>query len=203
MQWQQRLAGAAQQAQQAGKLGGGLARLIEHLLQPQLPWQMLLARFLSHSARDDFSFHRPSRREGEFIRPSLRSQQVDLVVALDSSGSIMQPELDCFLAEINALKGQVRARVTLLACDAAIDPGAPWIFEPWETLQLPKQFEGGGGTDFRPVFEWIEQQGVDPQLLVYFTDAEGPFPRHPPEYPVLWLIKGREPVPWGERIQLN
>ena len=47
MQWRQRLAGAAQQALQAGKLGGNMARLVEHLLQPQLPWRMLLARYMT------------------------------------------------------------------------------------------------------------------------------------------------------------
>ena len=35
------------------------------------------------------------------------------------------------------------------------------------------------------------------------TDAEGEFPRQAPAYPVLWLVKGRGKVPWGERIQLN
>ena len=40
-------------------------------------------------------------------------------------------------------------------------------------------------------------------LIVYFTDAEGEFPRQAPDYPVIWLVKGRGKVPWGERIQLN
>lgn len=53
VQWQQRLAGAAQQALQSGKLGGAMARMIEHLLQPQLPWRMLLARYMTMGARND------------------------------------------------------------------------------------------------------------------------------------------------------
>jgi len=203
VQWQQRLAGAAQQAMQAGKLGGSMARMIDHLLQPQLPWRMLLARYLSSSARDDYSYMRPSRREGDFILPSLRSHQIDLVVAIDTSGSISDSDFDQFIGEIDALKGQMRARVTLLACDAILTEDGPWIFEPWEELRLPRQFEGGGGTRFEPVFDWIEQQGLQPETLVYFTDAEATFPASPPPYPVLWLIKGKQPVPWGQRIQLN
>jgi predicted metal-dependent peptidase len=39
--------------------------------------------------------------------------------------------------------------------------------------------------------------------LLYFTDAEGDFPLSEPHYPVLWLVKGKAPVPWGQRIQLN
>jgi predicted metal-dependent peptidase len=203
IQWQQRLAGAAQQALQAGKLGGALARMVDHLLQPQLPWRTLLAHYLSALARDDYSYMRPSRREGDFILPSLRSHQVDLVVALDTSGSIKQPEIDEFLAELDALKGQLRARITFLPCDASLAEGAPWVFEPWETFACPESLAGGGGTDFRPVFHWVEGQDLRPDLLLYFTDGDGAFPPQPPNYPVLWLVKGKHPAPWGQRVQLN
>lgn len=203
IQWQQRLAGAAQQAMQVGKLDGALARMIDHLLQPQLPWRLLLARYMTALARDDFSYQRPSRREGEFILPSLRSNRLELVVALDTSGSIQDQEMAQFLAEINALKGQMQARVRLLACDSAIAPEAPWIYEAWEEFELPARITGGGGTSFRPVFEWVDAQGLHPDLLVYFTDAEGAFPEREPAYPVIWLVKGKAKTPWGQRIQLN
>jgi len=110
VQWQQRMAGAAQQAMQAGKLGGELKRMIDHLLQPQLPWRMLLARYMNSLSREDYSWSRPSRREGDYIMPSLRSHQLDLVVALDTSGSIKDAEVQEFIDEVDALKGQVRAR---------------------------------------------------------------------------------------------
>jgi len=202
-QWQQYLAGAAQQALQSGKSGGGMARLIEHLLQPQLPWRMLLARYMSAAARDDFSYMRPSRREGAAILPSLKSTQIEILVAIDTSGSVRAGEVEAFCSEIMALKGQLRARVILLACDAAIAAQAPWIYEPWENFDCPATISGGGGTDFCPVFEWVADANLHPQLLVYFTDAKGSFPEHEPNYPVIWLVKGKEPVPWGQRIQLN
>ena len=68
---------------------------------------------------------------------------------------------------------------------------------------MPKQFGGGGGTSFLPVFEWAQQQDRPPGLLVYFTDAQGRFPEQEPAFPVIWLVKGKTPVPWGQRIQLN
>ncbi len=203
VQWQQRLAGAAQQAQQAGKLGTHLARLVENLLQPQLPWRTLLAHYMSLNARDDYSYMRPSRREGTAIFPSLRSQQLEVVIALDISGSIGATELAEFVAEIDAIKGQLRAHISVLACDTQLDAECPWHYAPWESFRLPKQFSGGGGTQFQPVFNWIESRDTAPDLLLYFTDAAGTFPTAPPHYPVLWLIKGKKPVPWGQRIQLN
>jgi len=203
IQWQQRLAGAAQQAMQAGKLGATMARLVEHLLQPQLPWRMLLARYMTAAARDDYSYQRPSRREGDAILPTLKSTQVDVVIVLDTSGSINDTEMQEFVSEIDAIKGQMRARLTLHACDAKLCEHGPWIFEPWEEFSIPADIYGRGGTRFTPVFDWLEREDRKPDLLVYFTDAEGEFPRIEPNYPVLWLIKGRGKVPWGQRIQLN
>ncbi len=203
VQWQQRMAGAAQQAMQAGKLRGELKRMIDHLLQPQLPWRMLLARYMNSITREDYSWSRPSRREGDYIIPSLRSHQLDLVVAIDTSGSIKDDEMQEFIDEVDALKGQVRARVTLLPCDASLCEDAPFSFEPWEQFQRPERIGGGGGTSFRPVFQWVERQGLCPDLLVYFTDADGEFPVDEPTYPVIWLVKGKQQVPWGQRIQLN
>lgn len=202
-QWQQRLAGAAQQALRAGKLGGLLGRMVDHLLQPQLPWRMLLARYMTLQGREDFNYARPSRREGEAILPSLRSAQVDVMVGVDTSGSISSEELDQFLSEIDAIKGQMTARVTVLPCDSRLAPGAPWIYEPWESIRLPARIQGGGGTSFKPVFEWLDNNDLRPDLVVYFTDADGVFPEREPDCPVLWLVKGKAKVPWGQRVQLN
>lgn len=202
-QWQRHLAAAAQRAREAGKLSGRLARLVETALAAQVSWRALLANYLSQVARDDYTWLRPSRREGEVIWPSLKSRAGDIHVALDISGSISAKELAEFLGELNALKGTLPVRITLHACDSVLAEGGPWIYEPWETLDLPHHFAGGGGTSFVPVFEWLERAGARPDALIYFTDAEGEFPRRAPDYPVLWLIKGKAAVPWGRRIQLN
>jgi predicted metal-dependent peptidase len=202
-QWQGRLAAAAQAARQAGKLSNSMMRLVDELLAPRLPWRALLARYMMNAARDDYSFQRTSRREGEAMMPRLYSQSVRVVVVLDTSGSINDEELREFLAEVDALKAQVRADVTLHGCDDKLAEGGPWTFAMWETLALPEGLLGGGGTDFRPVFEWLQGGRGEPDLLVYFTDAEGRFPETEPHFPVVWLVKGRAPVPFGIRIQLN
>lgn len=202
-QWQRHLAAAAQRARESGKLSGILARLADSALAPQVSWRAALAHYLSQAARDDYTWLRPSRREGEVIWPSLRSHAGNIYVALDTSGSIADADLAGFIGELNALKGTLPVRITLLACDAALAPDAPWVCEPWQELRLPRSFEGGGDTAFGPVFDWIEREGGLPDALVYFTDAEGHFPGLAPNYPVLWLVKGKAPVPWGRRIQLN
>lgn len=135
--------------------------------------------------------------------PSLYSRRIELVAVVDTSGSILEMEMQEFAAEIDALKAQVNAQVTLHACDERLASDGPWVFAPWQAVTLPDGFSGGAGTDFRPVFAWLEQAQLRPDVLVYFTDAEGEFPAFAPDYPVLWLVKGRAPVPWGERVQLN
>ena len=165
---------------------------------------MLLSQYMTAVARDDFSYMRPSRRgQDDAILPSLHSAQLDVVIALDTSGSIKSAEIDEFLSEVSALKGQMRARISLIPCDAIIAPGAPWVFEPWEEVRFKESIHGGGGTDFRPVFQWLDEQTFKPDLLVYFTDAEGVFPELEPQFPVLWLVKGKQKTPWGQRVQLN
>jgi predicted metal-dependent peptidase len=177
--------------------------VVDGLLQPQLPWRMLLARYLTSAARTDYSFSRPNRREGAAILPGLRAAHIDVVAVIDTSGSIDAAEMQEFLSEVSAIKGSLNARVTLHACDARLADGGPWIYEPWEELRLPTKLMGGGGTRFTPAFEWAENLNHPPDLFLYFTDAEGEFPPHEPPFPVLWLVKGRASVPWGQRVQLN
>jgi len=205
VQWQQRLAGAAQSAKQAGKLDGAMARMVDHLLQPQLPWRMLLSRYMTAMAKDDYSYVRPSSRrdDSSAIYPSLRSNQINLMVIIDTSGSIHNAELAEFLSEIDSLKGQMRASVTVHACDEKMDDNGPWVFEAWQEMKLPEDLKGGGGTNFCPAFDWVSSLDQPPDLLVYFSDAKGRFPKQQPSYPVIWLVKGKIDVPWGQRVQLN
>ena len=133
----------------------------------------------------------------------MRSTEVNVVVVIDTSGSISAAEISEFLSEINSIKGQLSARITLLACDAVLDSQCPWTFEPWEEVNLPESVKGGGGTSFLPPFEWLQAQDIQPDLLVYFTDAEGRFPEQEPAVDTLWLVKGKNRVPFGTRVQLN
>ncbi|CAC9601908.1 Sll7028 protein [uncultured Gammaproteobacteria bacterium] len=202
-QWQKNLASSAQIAQQAGKLDGEFAKLVDFFLQPQVSWQSLLAQYMSALARDDFSYSRPSRRSGEAILPALKSHQIDITVAIDTSGSISQEEVDEFVSEVNAIKANLRASITLIACDDKLSEHSPWRFEAWDALQFPASLGGGKGTNFNPVFDYINAQDKVCDVLIYFTDAKGKFPEIEPNYPVMWLVKGKEVIPWGARIQLQ
>ncbi len=204
-QWRVNLAQAAAQARCMGDLPGGLARLIDNLLSPRLDWRQLLSRFIQASARCDFSWFPPNRRylhQGLYL-PSMRSDDLpEVVVAVDTSGSISAGELDQFAAELSAILETCATTVHLLYCDMRVVRAATF---GRQDLPLRLEAEGGGGTDFRPAFEWVGQQGLQPLCLIYLTDLA--CSRFPPEpsYPVLWVHAGREGQlpPFGETIPLD
>ncbi len=202
--WRRRTALAALEAEQAGRLAGHFREALRSWVEPRLSWRELLARFLVATAREDYSFQRRGRRDsgvaGEAMLPGMQSNAIEVAVALDTSASIGREQLDQFVGEIDALKSQLRARVRLILCDADLAPDMPIDVEPWQQIYLPDTLPGGGGTRFTPVFEWMASEPVQPAALVYFTDGEGEFPPVPPRIPVLWVVAGRAPVPFGERV---
>lgn len=203
-EWQKNLVSSTQLSQQAGKLNGEFIKLFNFFLQPQFSWKSLLSQYMFSFIRDDFSYARPSRRDGNAILPSLRSSQIDITVAIDISGSISQNEIDEFIIEINAIKNNIRATIILIVCDEKVSKELIWRFEVWDELIFPVSLVGWGkGTNFNPVFDHVDTQEIAPSVLIYFTDAKGNFPKYEPTYPVMWLIKGNKNVPWGYRIQLN
>ena len=223
-QWQKRMASAAQQAKLSGKLSESMNRIIGKLLKPKISWRQILSEYMSGLSKDDYNYSRPSsRRDGgeahggkndrtssegshDFIFPSLRSEQLNTVVALDTSGSVTDKELRTFVSELNAIKGQVRARITLLGCDSELAKDNIEVFEPWDEIRLPDFFIGGGGTSFDPVFDWVTNMDIKPDLLIYFTDGKAKFPKQSDFkvfFPVIWMIKGKTNPPWGKKVQLN
>jgi predicted metal-dependent peptidase len=192
-----------QAAQAAGQLGGGLERILDKIRRPTVDWRTLLRRFVQESARSDYSWKLPNPRycsQGLYL-PALRNEQMPaIVVGLDTSGSISRAALAAFGAEIQAIVEDCAPECTfVVACDAQVQGVSE--FGPGEIIRL--EARGGGGTDFKPVFDWVSK-GVTPACLIYLTDLCGEFPANEPEYPVLWVSPQREgAAPFGEIIHLE
>jgi len=122
-----------------------------------------------------------------------------IVIAVDTSGSIGSLELDQFAGEISAIADEAKPEsIYVVYCDAAVQSSQE--FASGEPLHLEPK--GGGGTDFKPVFEWVEENGVLPHCLIYLTDlCCHSFP-DVPEYPVLWVTDSRKAAPFGETVQI-
>lgn len=199
------LAQAITGAKSIGKVPAGMERLVQEMLNPKVDWRDVLRRFVSTTARNDYRWIPPSRRHvyNGLILPSLRSEELgDLVVGVDTSGSIYQEELDQFASELTAILEEYHANCTVIYCDTQVHVECV----SWTDLPLKLAPKGGGGTDFRPPFEYAAREGLEPPCLVYFTDGLCfDFPE-PPSYPVLWVVtkEGKDfKPPFGEVVLLH
>jgi predicted metal-dependent peptidase len=124
----------------------------------------------------------------------------EIVIAVDCSGSINGRQLRLFEAEARSiLEGQRPERVYVLYFDAVVQKVE--TYEAGQPISLNPM--GGGGTEFAPCFEWVEERGIMPQTMVFLTDLYGSFPSCAPSYPVLWASTGRRQAPFGEVIPMQ
>lgn len=170
-----------------GNIPAGFERIIEEY-SPKEDWREILANFLSTSMKD-FDFMKRDRRSlnSDFYIPDMSDEQQleDVVVAVDTSGSISQKDLDTFMAEIKNILAVFEDRVKgwVMDCDAEVHK-----IIPLEEAKLKTSFYGGGGTSHVPVFEEIKKRNLRPKVTICFTDLFTDFPNKAPDYPVLWLL---------------
>jgi len=168
----------------------------------KVDWRNELRIALDKYFRDDYVVMPPSKKllySGIYL-PSNVSQTFRLVIAVDSSGSIDEVLLNEFLSEVNFLMTLVQNyQIELLICDEKIRSHK--TFYSGDVLEV--DVKGGGGTDFRPVFHFINENFDDVKLLLYFTDLDGVFPQNSPDYEVKWVSVKRKEIPFGNFIILQ
>jgi len=205
--WQIAAMQAAMASKRQGALPGAAERILEEIRHPPLDWRVILRRFITQAAHADYRWTPPNRRylSAGLYLPTLKSERLgEIVVAIDTSGSVNAKTLARFGSEINAIVEDTRPeRVHVVYADSAVQRVD--TFERDDTVVL--QAQGGGGTDFRPVFEWVDTLDNLPSALVYLTDMQGTYPEEEPSFPVLWAAsedypKGYEPT-CGEVVKLD
>jgi predicted metal-dependent peptidase len=206
--WKSHLANAAVQARQQGKLPAGMERIIEGVLEDKIPWQQMLARYLSPFAlKTDYDWCKPNKKmlQSGIVLPGFSSESLEIAVGVDTSGSISEKDIQCFLGEVRGIMSVAQSyNIHIIGCDAAANEENYHLVTECDPT-LPKGLGGGGGTDFRPVFDLVEKKGIRPAVLVYFTDGYGTFPEKPPAYDVIWCVVpggvGAEQIPWGMYVK--
>lgn len=178
---------AAQVAKAQGRLPGVLERLVDDLVHPIIDWREMLRTFMDQSGRNDYSWLHPNRRHiasGVYL-PSLRSNGMKpLVLAIDTSGSISQADLNQFQAELNDILLSYPTTVHVVYCDSRIS-GTLTVVP--EDFPLSLRATGFGGTDLRPPFEWALQHVPDVGCFIYLTDLQGDSPAEDPGIATLWV----------------
>lgn len=168
----------------------------------KINWREELKAALDTHYRDDFRLIPPNKKylhQGIYI-PSSYSERFSLVIAVDSSGSVDEELLSTFLSEVDFLMSQIQNyKIELLVCDDRIRSHE--TFYSGESLACT--IIGGGGTDFRPVFSFLQNELYLCDLILYFTDMEGTFPAEAPSQTVKWVTKNQKEPPFGELLLLD
>lgn len=198
-----------------GSLPAGISRLVAERLRPTLDWRALLQRFLEDCAASDYSWSNPNRRYifQDIYLPSRRDPQIPhIVLAVDASGSIDEAALEAFCAELSSILDVYDTTLTVLFHDTKVQST-----HTFSRADLPLRLVpvGGGGTDYRPVGDYLLEQNLEPSCMLWFTDLECSLFPEAPSCPLLWVVTGNaaeRPAhefslhgrpPFGECISLN
>ena len=178
---------------QRGELPAHIKKLVNELLEPEIPWQEVLAQFITRCMGDKTSWSRPARRfvsSGTYL-PSRYGEMLKVAVGIDTSGSTDR-DMPKFLGEVNALlKSFGNYELTLIECDASV--GKYEKYDESNPLDLENKkynVTGGGGTRLMPIFDKLSEENDEIDALVIFTDGycEKFAASQAPLYPVLWVL---------------
>jgi len=179
---------ATEVAKKCGETPGGMERIIEEIIHPKLDPREVFQQFIAKLAKDDYNWIQPNRRyiQGGIYLPSLKSDELlNIIFALDTSGSISPKELSIMTGWLEMILETYPAEIHVVYSDCRIQGDE--IFTR-DDLPLKLKPKGYGDTDFVPVFEWVEEQKLEPTCLVYMTDlCCWSFPEKEPCYPVMWI----------------
>lgn len=204
-EWKVAVAQAENVAKQRGDMPAGLQRFVGEVVHPAADWKELLRRFVSQAARNDYAWFPPNRRyiHMGFYLPSIRSEEIgEVVVAVDTSGSIGDRELAMFASELEAMTAAYDMTLRILYHDSRVASEETWTPHDGPLSLEPK---GGGGTDHRPVFERVAElldEGESPECVICLTDGYTVFPDGC-DLPVMWCMTTGQDAPFGEVININ
>ena len=211
VEWVTQVAAAANAAKLQGKLPAGLERLLGEILEPKVDWKDKIASLFARKVGSgSYDWRRPDRRliVRDIYAPGRSGFGAGtVVIAIDTSGSIGERELNMFFAEMSGILEDVKPkRLVVMWCDAKVHR-VDEIEEASDLTSLKKKgAPGGGGTRFEPVFDEMQKLGLDNvDALVYLTDGYGSFPSKPPEYVTIWgniSAPGQVKYPFGDVVDI-
>lgn len=191
-----------QKMKEQGELPKDLKRLFPERYLDTIDWRTKLHRYLNIHAKEDYQFFPPNKKyiHQGFALPSLKSELLKIVVAIDTSGSIDVDLLATFFAHFQSIMESFKSyEIDLIKCDAKIQEHR--IFFPGDTIEY--KAIGGGGTDFRPLFAYVDEHIHDTKAVIYFTDGFGTFPETIPAFDTLWVMPKKNEVPFGEVLEIT
>jgi predicted metal-dependent peptidase len=191
-------------ARRIGNAPGSAKTIIRDMQDGMADWKDEMRRFLRRCIDQHYSWLSQDRRfihAGWYIPNRESKRMPEMVIAIDTSGSVSARQLAIVKAELNHMLTEICPRlVHVVFCDANIQKTV--TYEP-NDYPVDISFPGRGGTRVRPVFDWVEQNNINPACMLYFSDLEISDWGAEPDYPVLWGALKKDKAPWGEVIDLT
>jgi predicted metal-dependent peptidase len=207
---------AYKSAKMHGKMPGGMERLIERQKEHKIEWYEEVRDFMEKALeRGDYCWTSPSRRYlgHGFVLPGLSEEEIlpNIIVVCDTSGSIDDKELEQYAAEISNVLEEFECKFKVIYCDTAVCGEQDFSYED---LPIKLDAKGGGGTRFKPAFDYIKKNNIETEAIIFFTDMDAwDWPQlkdYDPQLPVLWLDSYGDIVnrvgfrlPFGKHILLE
>lgn len=190
---------AAKAAKAVDKLPASIERMVDEMINVVTPWHEILERFMTAKIKDGYSWSRPNRRfvgTGTYLPGTdYKPQMGTAVIAVDTSGSIDQAELNKFAGHVNRILELCNPEeVAVIYCDAKVQHVD--MYTP-DDLPVKLTPHGGGGTAFQPVFDYIDDNEIDPEIVVYLTDGYGDQNSFTTHHDTVWLTTGTTAFDWG------
>ena len=209
-EWKETTATGARNAKARGSLPAGLEEYIDEILFPKVDWQTMLYRYLQTSkGQNDYCSYPFNRRHiwREIYLPSLQGESIEMVICMDSSGSIGHDDFVRYFSEMRGICSIFGSyRIHLFIGDTQVNQYE--VID--EDTPMPTMVQGRGGTDFRPFFERVEKEELQDLPVVYFTDLDGCFPEKWDGDSVFWLVRKEQnryhnghDVPFGKVIEID
>jgi len=164
---------AAAQAAGAGNLPKEVERIIQQFTEPKMNWRELLQQQIQSVVKNDYTFARPSRKgwhSGVILPGTNYDETIDICIAIDTSGSIMNQQVEDFLGEVQGIMDQYKDYNIKIWCfDTAVHNEQDFNASG-ESIDSYKM-EGGGGTDFMANWEYMKENDIVPKKFIMFTDG--------------------------------
>ena len=204
-EWKVKVSQAARAAKMMGNLSANMERLVGELLESKVNWREVLQQFITKIKDDQRTWSRGNRRmavNGVYLPGRDGETLGELVFAFDTSGSISfgaDGEGTQFASEVLTVKQDHNPSVIhIMYFDSSVT-GHDTFTRDDEVVINPR---GGGGTAFSPVFRKIEEEGIEPEAIIFLTDLCCNDFGNDPGVPVLWCSTHSSEAPFGQVVMM-
>lgn len=207
-EWQQNAVAAAHAAKQAGgEVPEAFRGLIAGLTETKIRWQDIVREKIKSHNKEEVSWSRVNRRRnlGSFNYPGQQpGEKVSFMVAIDVSGSFTQDMVTEAMSEVyGATREFNEVTVEVIQWDTRVYGHATFTQDDGEKM-LDYQIQGGGGTDFNCVNEWLRENQKEPSQLFVFTDLYFSYMNDPGICPTTFIAIGNDAQgPYGDTVKYD